>query len=107
MSNNSNDILPAGGYNNSADREKMLADLNNEINFGDDAFETDAAEGLEHIPGNNVSQIVNKINRDLQKQIGKKKRKKRVLPDQSGVYVTIIIILILLVVAFIIIRKVL
>lgn len=107
MSNNINDILPGGGYNNNADKEKLLNDLNNDINFGEDAFEHDAAEGLQQLPENNVSQIVNKLNLGLHKQISKKKRKIRGLPDQSAVYVSIIIILILLVVAYLIIRKVL
>ncbi len=107
MSNNINDISPVGDDNNSADKEKLLAHLHNDINYGEDAFENDAAEGLHQIPSKNVSQIVNKLNLDLKQQIGKKKRKNRNLPDQSGVYVTIIIILILLVAAFIIIRKVL
>ena len=107
MSNNINDILPAGGDNNNAEKEKLLNDLNNDIQFGEDSFENDAAEGLQQLPTGNVSQIVNKLNHDLHKQINKKKRNIRGLPDQSGVYVSIIIILILLVVAYIIIRKVL
>ena len=107
MSNNINDILPTGGDNNNADKEKLLNELNNDIHFGEDAFEDDAAEGLQQLPNSNLSHIVNKLNLDLHKHISKKKRKAKALPDQSAVSVSIIIILILLVVAYIIIRKVL
>ncbi len=107
MSNNINDIFPGGADNNNADKEKLLNDLNNDIHFGEDAFENDAAEGLQQLPNSNVSQIVDNLNLDLHKHISKKKRKVRGLPDQSAVYVSIVIILILMVVAYIILRKVL
>ena len=81
------------------DLEKMMAD---------DEFINDAVEGLGQF--NNVKKLplsVEQLNRELQKQIAKKKqrREKRKLKDQPWVYFTIILLLILTIVCYIIIKK--
>ena len=81
------------------DLEKMMAD---------DEFINDAVEGLEQF--NNVSKLpvsVEQLNRELQKQILKKKnrREKRKIKDQPWVYFTIILLLILTIVCYVIIKK--
>jgi hypothetical protein len=81
------------------DLEKMMAD---------DAFISDAVEGLEQF--NNVKKLplsVELLNRELQKQIAKKKnrREKRKLKDQPWVYFAIILLLLLTIVCYVIIKK--
>jgi len=81
------------------DLEKMMAD---------DEFINDAVEGLEQF--NTVSKLplsVEQLNRELQKQITKKKdrREKRKIKDQPWVYFTIILLLILTIVCYVIIKK--
>jgi hypothetical protein len=81
------------------DLEKMMAD---------DEFINDAVEGLEQF--NNVSKLpvsVEQLNRELQKQIAKKKQRKekRKIKDQPWVYFTIILLLILTIVCYVIIKK--
>lgn len=81
------------------DLEKMMAE---------DDFINDAVEGLEEF--NNVKKLplsVEQLNRDLQKQISKKKarREKRKLKDQPWVYFAIILLLLLTITCYIIIKK--
>jgi len=81
------------------DLEKMMAD---------DDFINDAVEGLEQF--NNVKKLplsVEQLNRDLQKQISKKKarREKRKLKEQPWAYFAIILLLILTIACYIIIKR--
>ncbi|MGG9960947.1 hypothetical protein [Ferruginibacter sp. SUN106] len=79
--------------------EKMMAE---------DDFINDAVEGLAEF--DNVKKLplsVEQLNRELQKQIAKKKdrREKRKIKDQPWVYFTIILLLILTIVCYVIIKK--
>jgi len=81
------------------DLEKMMAE---------DDFINDAVEGLEQF--DNVKKLplsVEQLNRELQKQIAKKKgrKEKRKIKDQPWVYFTIILLLILTIVCYVIIKK--
>jgi hypothetical protein len=83
----------------SHDLEKMMAD---------DEFMNDAVEGLEQF--SNVKKLplsVEQLNRELQKQIAKKKnrKEKRTIKDQPWVYFTIILLLILTIICYVIIKK--
>ena len=83
----------------SHDLEKMMAD---------DEFMNDAVEGLEQF--SNVKKLplsVEQLNRELQKQIAKKKnrKEKRKIKDQPWVYFTIILLLILTIICYLIIKK--
>jgi hypothetical protein len=109
MNNDVNNILPEG--NNDADKLDLLRQLNADIEkemFDDeDLFEAEAAEGLQQIEETQVPLIVNKLNTDLHRQLKKKKKQKRGIPNQQPVLITIITILLLAVVAYIVIKKVL
>ena len=81
------------------DLEKMMAD---------DEFINDAVEGLGQF--NNVKKLplsVEQLNRDLQKQIARKKqrREKRKLKDQPWLYFAIILLLLLTVVCYVVLKK--
>ncbi|MEI9958413.1 MAG: hypothetical protein WDM90_19390 [Ferruginibacter sp.] len=81
------------------DLEKMMAE---------DDFINDAVEGLEQF--DNVKKLplsVEQLNRELKKQIAKKKgrKEKRKIKDQPWVYFTIILLLILTIVCYVIIKK--
>lgn len=79
--------------------EKMMAD---------DEFINDAVEGLEQFSSKKSMTIsVEQLNRDLQKQLAKKKsrKEKRILKDQPWIYYTIIILLALIVIGYLVIKK--
>ena len=81
------------------DLEKMMAE---------DDFINDAVEGLEQFDSvKKLPLSVEQLNRDLQKQISKKKarREKRKLKDQPWVYFAIILLLILTIACYVIIKK--
>jgi hypothetical protein len=81
------------------DLEKMMAD---------DEFMNDAVEGLEQF--SNIKKLplsVEQLNRDLQKQLAKKKnrKEKRKIKDQPWVYFTIILVLLVTIICFVIVKK--
>ncbi len=79
--------------------EKMMAE---------DDFINDAVEGLEQFSSKkSMSVSVEQLNRDLQKQLAKKKsrKEKRVLKDQPWIYYTIIILLALIIIGYLVIKK--
>ena len=79
--------------------EKMMAD---------DEFINDAVEGLEQFSSKKSMSIsVEQLNRDLQKQLAKKKsrKEKRRLKDQPWIYYAIIILLALIIIGYIVIKK--
>lgn len=79
--------------------EKML--LENE-------FTNDAMEGLLEIKDKQqISYMVDMLNRDLKKKTEKKKkrREKMKLPDQSWLYISIVILLLLIIISYMIIRR--
>ncbi len=83
----------------SHDVEKMMAD---------DEFMNDAVEGLEQF--NNVKKLplsVEQLNRNLQKQLAKKKsrKEKRTIKNQPWIYFTIILLLLVTIICFIIVKK--
>jgi cytochrome c-type biogenesis protein CcmH/NrfG len=74
----------------------------------DDPFINDAMEGLEQLPGKKSMAIsVEQLNRDLQKQLAKKKnrKEKRKLKEQPWVYFAIILLLILTIVCYFMVKK--
>ncbi len=107
MNTDTNNISPLGS--DDADKLKLLhqinVELNNEIFDDEDMFDDDAAEGLKQIPETHVTSMVNKLNADLNRQIKKKKKQRRGIPSQQGLYIVIITILLLAIVAYIVIKK--
>lgn len=102
MSNELNNILP-----NDAKKQKGLHTLSKDL-FADeeDNFEQDAQEGLQQMPNEKVTSIVDTLNADLYKKIQKnKKRKRKGIPDQQSTYIIIITILLLAVIAYVVIKK--
>jgi len=71
-------------------------------------FADDALEGLKEFRDKEqVSYIVEALNRDLKKRTEKKKkrREKMKLPDMPWLYITIVIFLLLIVLCYLVIRK--
>lgn len=116
MSDDLKDIL--NNSNKDIDNQKLMDYLSQQLSkqdthdlekmMAEDEFINDAVEGLEQF--NNVKKLplsVEQLNRDLQKQIAKKKarREKRKLQDQPWVYFAIILLLILTIACYIIIKK--
>ena len=89
--------------NNKDGKNDLLNDLNEDLNAANE-FEQDAAEGLQQLPQADIPSMVQKLNTELSHSLGKKK-KRRHLPDQSIVYISIIIILLLITVAYIILQR--
>jgi hypothetical protein len=72
-----------------------------------DEFEADAMEGLEHIENKqNISHLVEQLNRDLKKKTAKKKswRNKLELKTEPWIWITILIILLLVITSYVIIH---
>lgn len=79
--------------------EKML--LENE-------FANDALEGLQEFRDKQqISYMVEMLNRDLKKKVEKKKKRraKLNLPDQSWLYISIIIIILLIVISYLVVYR--
>jgi hypothetical protein len=108
MSNDFNNILPTGA-NDDAAKQAGLHALNDDLFADDDdtAFEAEAEEGLSQLAPTQVSSIVDKLNADLHKKLRKKKKEKRGIPSQQGVYITIITVLLLIIIGYVVIKKVL
>ena len=74
----------------------------------DNEFASDAMEGLQEFKDKQqVSYIVEMLNRDLKKKTEKKRlrREKLKLKDQSWLYLSIIIVLIIIIISYIIVHK--
>ncbi len=99
-------------------QEKMLTYLDGsmpdeerhefEKNMVDDAFMTDAAEGLEEMQDKkDLSLIVYELNKDLKKQVNKKKnrKEKRKIKEQAWIYYSIILLLLLIIISYLVIKQ--
>jgi hypothetical protein len=74
----------------------------------DNEFASDAMEGLQEFKDKQqVSYIVEMLNRDLKKKTEKKRlrREKLNMKDQSWLYISIIIIILLVIISYIIVHK--
>ena len=116
MSDDLKDIL--SHLNKDIEQDRLLDYLNKQLPPGevhklekqmaDDEFMNDAVEGLEKF--NNKKDIpayAEQLNRDLRKQLEKKKNRKnkRKLREQPWVYFAIILLLLLVIVCFLLVRK--
>jgi len=89
---------------------KLSAEQQHEVEkqLINDDFETDAVEGLQAVKNQQqLSLIVDQLNRDLKKRTQKKKdyREKLKLENPYWLYLTLIIILLLVVISYFIVRK--
>ena len=116
MENDLKDIL--SDSNNNIDNQKLMDYLSQQISaedshdvekeMADDPFMDDAVEGLQKIrPQRNLTIYVDQLNTDLQKQLGKgkKRREKRKIKNQAYTYFAVLLILLLLIICFNIFRK--
>lgn len=104
--------------NKDIDNQQLMDYLSNKLSESEkhaiekemieDDFMNDAVEGLEQIKtSGQIPSYVDQLNRDLQKQLSKKKlrKEKRKLKDQPYIYYTIILVLMLLIIGFIVIKQ--
>ena len=118
MSENLKDIL--SHLSSEIDQETLLLYLQNKLTAEkkhevekkmlENDFAEDAVEGLQAIKDKQqISYMVELLNRDLKKKLERKKqqREKMRIKDQPWLYISLIIIILLIVIAYIAIRKVL
>ena len=116
MQKNLKDILST--LNTDVDQETLLLYLQNKLNeeqkhqvemrLMENEFAMDALDGLQTVKDKQqVSYMVEMLNRDLKAKTEKKKKRRRKLElkDQSLVYVAIFILLILIVISYLIIHR--
>lgn len=116
MSDNLKDIL--NNSNKDIDNQKLMDYLSKKLSeqenheleklMNDDDFMNDAVEGLEQIGDTKkVGISVEELNRELQKQLIKKKqrREKRKLKEQPWAYAAIIILLLLIIICYMVLKK--
>jgi hypothetical protein len=89
---------------------KLSGDALHEVekSMADNAFLSDAVEGLQRLEGKkNMQAYVDELNASMQKSLAKKKarRLRRHLRDQNWTYLAIILIIVLCVLAYIVFRK--
>jgi len=116
MSENLKDIL--NNSNKDIDNQKLMDYLSKKLSeqenheleklMADDDFMNDAMEGLEQMGDTKkVGISVDELNRELQKQIAKKKnrRDKRKLKEQPWAYVAVIVLLLLIILCYLVLKK--
>jgi hypothetical protein len=107
MNNDLNNILPTDANDDVAKQQGLHA-LNEDLFAEDDdidLFEEEAKEGLQQLGENKSTYIIDKLNADLHRNLKKKKHKKRGIPDQTNVYITIVTILLLAIIAYMVVKK--
>ncbi len=91
-------------------QDKLTAEKKHEVEkkLLENEFAEDALEGLQEIKDKQqISYVVEMLNRDLKKKMEKTKqrREKMRIKDQPWLYISLIILILLVVIAYIIIRK--
>lgn len=116
MSSDLKNIL--SNLNNDIEQEKLLEYLNRnlsaeeqhelESHLNDDPFASDAMDGLAEMQHpDKISLAVYQLNKDLKKQLDKKKkRKNRFITETPWLYYTVIILLLLAVISYVVIKKI-
>jgi len=90
-------------------QNKLSAEQRHEIEkkLLDNEFASDAEDGLRKIKDRQqISYLVELLNRDLKKKLEKKKqrREKLKIKDQSWLYMSVIILILLIIIAYIVVR---
>jgi hypothetical protein len=91
-------------------QDKLPEDKKHEVEkkLLENEFANDALEGLQEFRDKQqISYMVEMLNRDLKKKVekNKKRRAKLKIPDQSWLYISIIIIILLIVISYLVIYK--
>lgn len=79
-----------------------------EKKLAENEFASDALDGLQEFRDKQqVGYIVEMLNRDLKKRLGKKKmrREKMKLPDQTWLYISLLIVILLIVISYMVIYR--
>ena len=116
MRENLKEIL--ANLNTDIDQETLLLYLQGKLSeeqkhevekkLTDSDFDADAMEGLQEIKDKQqISYMVDVLNRDLKKKTARKKqrREKLKLPDQSWIYISVIIVILLIIISYMIIHR--
>jgi hypothetical protein len=116
MRENLKEIL--SNLNTDIDQETLLLYLQGKLSdeqkhevekkLSDSDFDADAMEGLEEIKDKQqISYMVEMLNRDLKKRVEKKKqrREKMTLKDQTWLYIAVVIIILLIIISYFIIHR--
>ncbi|MEO5646712.1 MAG: hypothetical protein ABIQ56_00035 [Chitinophagaceae bacterium] len=116
MSEDLKDIL--SNSNKDIDNQKLMDYISGKLSkedghdiekeMVDSEFMSDAVEGLEHFQSKkDLNHLVEQLNRDLHKNLDKKKlrKEKRKLKDQPWLLFAIILLLVVIVISFIAIKK--
>jgi hypothetical protein len=116
MKENLKDIL--SNSNKDIDNQKLMDYLSGKLSgeelhemekaMTDSEFMSDAVEGLESFKEKkDINLFVEQLNRDLQKNLDKKKsrKKKRMLKDNPWILTAIAVVLLLIVIAFFVIKR--
>ncbi|MBC7867054.1 MAG: hypothetical protein H7X88_05920 [Gloeobacteraceae cyanobacterium ES-bin-316] len=113
MSDDLKNIL--SNLNKDIEQDKLLEYLNRQLSqqeqhdletqLNDDAFMSDAMDGLEALNTNaDLPMLVKELNSGLKKQLDQKKKRRPVIAKDSWIYYSIIIILILVILGFIVVK---
>lgn len=91
-------------------QDKLSAEQKHEVEkkLADSDFDADAMEGLQEIKDKQqISYMVEMLNRDLKKRVEKKKqrREKMTLKDQTWLYIAVVIIILLIIISYFIIHR--
>lgn len=70
-----------------------------------EGMESDAIEGLQTLPSQETKHTISKLNRNLQKTLRQKKRRRRHPKTDSNTLIAIAVILMLAIIAYIVVRK--
>ena len=113
-----NDILNIlSNSNKDIDNQKLMDYLSGKLSADekhdfeksliDSEMMNDAVEGLEKLKNTDVSAVVRQLNKNLHKQLNRKRSKKikRGIKDLPWLYFTIILVLIIILIGFIVIKK--
>lgn len=116
MRENLKEIL--SNLNTDIDQETLLLYLQGKLSdeqrhdvekqLTDNDFDADAMEGLHEIKDKQqISYMVEMLNRDLKKRVEKKKqrREKMTLKDQTWLYIAVVIIILLIIISYFIIHR--
>jgi len=71
--------------------------------FSEEGLESDAVEGLRDLTPNETGHALDRIHRTLNRQLHKRRSRRRVIPGSRSVWVAVLIVLMLIVLAYIVI----
>lgn len=108
--NDFKNIWNEGGGNDKLTEEQLMAYLEGRLSeedrlevealLSEEGMESDALEGLQELSVEDAKSIKHKLNADLQKTLGKKRRSRRALASQQWNLIAIVVLILLLLICF-------